>query len=113
MARAVGVKRPELIRVGVVQKLPLPEDPELLLAASHTGLLGPTTAGLTLGYGIYLVSGHCSNRLLSHECRHVFQYETAGSIAAFLRSYLEQIALVGYDDCAYEIDARAHELDVA
>jgi hypothetical protein len=51
------------------------------------------------------------NRLVSHECRHGDQYETQGSIAAFLPVYLLQIATVGYFDAPFEQDARAHELE--
>ena len=108
VARSVGVLHPELIRIAVVQSLPLPEDPELKQAALATGLLGPGMVGLTLGYGIYVCHGHGSVRLLSHEFRHVHQYEQAGSIAAFLPVYLQQIATVGYNDAPLEIDARAH-----
>jgi hypothetical protein len=108
-ARAVGVRRPECIRVSMVDSLPLPSDRELLAAARQTGLLGPTT-GLTLGYSILICHGHMSRRLLSHECRHVMQFERAGSIAAFLPGYLGAIVEVGYWDCPFERDARAHEL---
>jgi hypothetical protein len=37
------------------------------------------------------------------------QYETAGSIAALLAVYLEQIATVGYDNAPFELDAVRHE----
>jgi hypothetical protein len=90
------------------RRFPVPEDPELMMAAQHTGLLGPSTAGLTLGYSIF-IAGHCTSRLLAHECRHVYQYEQAGSIAAFLPMYLNQIAEVGYDRAPFEVDARAWE----
>jgi len=113
LARAVGVRRPELIRINEVPQLPLPEDPSLRHAALQTGLLGPNMTGLTLGYSIYIVKGHGSNRLVSHECRHVYQYETAGSIAAFLPQYLQQIAAYGYENAPYEVDARRHEINVA
>ena len=78
-------------------------------AAIETGLLGPHMAGLTLGYSILICHGQFTVRLLSHECRHVYQYETFGSIAAFLPAYLQQIAEVGYDKAEFELDARAHE----
>ena len=109
VARSVGVLHPELIRVAEVPSLPLPEDPELKQAALATGLLGPSMVGLTLGYGIYVCHGHDNVRLLSHEFRHVYQYEQAGSIAAFLPVYLEQITTVGYNNAPFEIDARAQE----
>lgn len=108
-ARGVGVQRPGLIRVAVVDSLPLPEDAMLRAAALHTGLLGPRMAGLTLGYAVFIRRGHETVRLLSHEFRHVQQYEAHGSIAAFLPVYLQQIVEFGYDNAPFEIDARAHE----
>jgi hypothetical protein len=109
LAHLAGVNRPERVRVAQVARIPLPDDPELREATLAAGLLGPDTIGLTLGYGIYILKGHSSNRLLSHECRHVYQYEEAGSIAAFLPIYLEQILSVGYTAAPFEVDARAHE----
>jgi hypothetical protein len=41
----------------------------------------------------------------------VHQYERAGSIAAFLPVYLQQIVELGYNNAPFEIDARSHELD--
>ena len=109
VARSVGVMHPELIRITEVPQLPLPEDPELRQAALATGLIGPNMIGMTFGYGIYVCHGHGTIRLLSHEFRHTFQYEKAGSIAAFLPAYLQQIVTVGYHNAPFEIDARAHE----
>jgi len=109
VARSVGVLHPELIRVAEVLSLPLPEDLELRQATLATGLLGPNMAGLTLGHGVWACRGHRNIRLLSHEFRHVYQYEQAGSIAAFLPIYLQQIITVGYRNAPLEVDARAHE----
>ncbi len=111
LAKRVGVQHPELIRTQLVDALPLPDELALRQAALATGLLGPGMVGLSLGYSIFIVRGHVSPRLLSHECRHVYQYETAGSIAAFLPVYLQQIATVGYQSAPFERDARAHEFD--
>lgn len=109
IAKTVGVAKPELIRVSIVLKIPLPDDEKLRNVALQTGLLGPDTVGLTLGYGIYICDGHATNRLISHECRHVYQYEVAGSIGKYLPGYLKQIATFGYYDSPLEIDARNHE----
>ncbi len=109
IARAVGVRRPDLIRVALVETLPLPERADLRAAALQTGVLGPNMVGLTLGYSVFICQGHVSTRLLSHECRHVYQYECAGSIAAFLPVYLQQVVQFGYTAAPYEVDARAHE----
>lgn len=110
IAMKVGVRRPDLIRAMIVDKLPLPDHPPLRDAALQTGLLGPTMIGLTLGYSILVVRGNFDRRLLAHECRHVHQYESYGSIAEFLPVYMEQIVSVGYYNAPFEKDARAHEL---
>jgi hypothetical protein len=109
VAKSVGVRCPEQIRIVEVPSLPLPEDPELQQAALATGMLGSRMHGLTLGYGVYVCVGRWDIRLLSHEFRHVYQYEQAGSIAAFLPAYLQQIVTVGYANSPFEIDARMHE----
>jgi hypothetical protein len=113
LAICVGVRAPDLVRIKVVQRLPQPGHPELRAIAAHTGLLGPDMGGITFGHGIYIVEGDLHTRLLSHELRHVHQYEVAGSIAAFLEIYLQQIAIVGYDNAPLELDAKAHERDAA
>ena len=105
----VGVSQRQLVRVEMVDSLPLPDDSVLRSAALQAGLLGPGMAGLTLGHAIFVCRGHRDRRLLSHELRHVHQYEQHGSIAAFLRVYLTQIVEVGYADAPLELDARAHE----
>ena len=63
-----------------------------------------------LGHSIFVRAGHETARLLSHELRHVYQYERAGSIAGFLPTYLQQIIEVGYAACPLERDARGHEV---
>lgn len=109
VAKSVGVSRPELIRIAEVPRLPLPDDPALRQAALAAGFLGPNMVGITFGYGVYVCYGHGNIRLLSHEFRHVHQYEQAGSIAAFVPIYLQQIVTVGYNDAPLEVDARAYE----
>ena len=111
LAQKVGVKRPELIRVVAVDKIPQPEDPLLLEAAAQVGFLNGT--GLTLGYTVFLCRNDRRLTLLAHECRHVAQYEAHGSIAAFLEVYLDQLSSVGYDNAPLEIDAVAHEKHAA
>lgn len=111
LARSAGVAKPELVRIEIVgDRLPVPDDPVLQAAATQAGLLGPGMVGLTLGHAIFICRGHRTRRLVSHELRHVFQYEQHGSIAAFLPVYLRQVLEVGYQDAAFERDARAHEV---
>jgi hypothetical protein len=113
LARQVGVRHSERIRTQLVDALPLPDEPSLRQAALATGLLGPNMIGLTLGYSIFIVRRYMGPRLPSHECRHVYQYETSGSVAEFLPSYLQQIATVCYLNAPLEQDARAHEIEIA
>lgn len=80
VASSVEVSHPSRVRILMVDRFPKPSDPELQTAASQAGLLGPMTTGLTLGYSVLIRNGHMSRRLLSHECRHVYQFEQAGSI---------------------------------
>ncbi len=112
LAHLVGVRYPEQVRVVERSTLPYPADPELNVAARETGLLGPGMLGLTLGHAVFILSGHRTHRLMSHECRHVYQYERAGSIAAFLPLYLRQIVAYGYEQAPFEVDARSHEIDI-
>jgi hypothetical protein len=51
LARSVGVRYPERVRIKSVTAIPLPEDAELRAAAVRAELIGPSTRGLTLGYG--------------------------------------------------------------
>jgi hypothetical protein len=110
LARRVGVTQPEKIRLLAVDQMPYPEHPLLQVAAMATDFLGPQTLGLTLGHAVLVRRGHESTRLCSHEFRHVHQYEQAGSIAAFLPGYLEQMVEYGYADAPLEQDAQAHEI---
>jgi hypothetical protein len=111
VARAVGVAQPERVRVEIVgERLPMPDDALLQAAAVQAGLMGAGMVGLTLGYAIFICRGHKTRRLLSHELRHVHQYEQHGSIAGFLPIYLKQVIEVGYRDAPFERDAREHEL---
>ncbi|MGO9512908.1 MAG: hypothetical protein ACLP2F_04595 [Steroidobacteraceae bacterium] len=109
LARSVGVKYTQRVRLKIVPVVPLPEDADLRAAALQAGLLGPSTQGLTLGYGIYLVEGFNCNQLKRHECRHVYQYEQAGSIQAFLSKYIPEVVQLGYENAPFEVDARAYE----
>jgi hypothetical protein len=110
MARHVGVGNPSRVRIVVVDRVPLPDEPMLKAAALEVGLSQSSAAGMTLGYAIFVRRGYEDDvRLISHELRHVAQYEAAGGIAPFLARHLVDLAQKGYEDSAFEVDARAHE----
>ncbi|TFE72957.1 hypothetical protein [Methylacidiphilum caldifontis] len=111
IARRVGVQYPERIRLLLTKQIPFPEDPQLAEVARRLGLFFTEMNGLTLGYAIIVRQGCLSSRLLSHECRHVYQYEQAGGIANFLKEYLQSVVQFGYYNSPFEQDARAHEIE--
>ncbi len=112
-AVSVGVQRPEKIRILAVDNMSVPQNPVLQQAGRETGLLSDTTAGRTVGYGIEIIKGESSRRLLRHEFRHVFQYEQAGSLQTFVTEYIQSVLTDGYHNSIFERDARAVEASPA
>ena len=110
LAAAVGVRGTELVRIAEVDQIPAPAHPALRAACERLRFLGADTAGLTLGYGVFLRSGTSGDRrLLAHELRHVAQYEQRGSIASYLAEYIPDLLRYGYHDAPLERDAREAE----
>lgn len=110
LARLVGVAEPARVRVMVVDHVPLPDEPMLRAAADSLGFTQMNITGLTLGHAIFVRRGRDRDpRLLSHELRHVAQYEAEGGIAPFLAKHLVDVVEHGYEDSPFEVDARAHE----
>jgi hypothetical protein len=106
MASSMDVRHPAQIHISEVQTIPDPDNPYLAELAQRTGLLTSLTAGLTLGYGVFLRSDQAKDgRVKAHEFRHVAQYECAGSIDEFLRFYLRELIHFGYGPGPLEVDA--------
>ena len=111
IARRVGVKDPSSVRVRVVEELPAPGDPRLVAAAGRIGLMPQAASGMTLGYAVLLTRDRqADTRLLSHELRHVAQYEAQGGIRGFLALHIPHLLQFGYEESPFERDARAHEI---
>ena len=110
LAKQVGVTSPEKIKILEVTQVPFPKHEQLSEAAKQIGFLSDEMQGLTLGHSIYIRKESMTTQLLSHELRHVYQYEVFGSIPGFLVEYLKQIVLVGYENSLLEQDARQHEV---
>jgi len=110
IARQVGVRDPSRVRIRVVEELPAPTEPRLVAAAGRIGLMPQAASGMTLGYAVILRRGaEADLRLLSHELRHVAQYEEHGGIRPFLAEHIGHLLQFGYEDSPFERDARAHE----
>lgn len=110
IARKVGVRHADKIRLIMVRALPFPTLPGLRRLAERHGMSRYGGRGLTLGHGIFIKEGCYSIQLLSHECRHVYQYEQAGSMGKLLTRYLEELLVHGYANAPLEQDARQHEI---
>ena len=112
LAKSVGVAHPERIRIQAVDRFPLPQEADVKAAALRIGLARPSVVGLTLGHSVLVRRGYENDaQLLSHEFRHVFQYESRGGIAPFLAQHIRDLAQFGYDDSPFEVDARRYEWD--
>ena len=109
LARRLGVRQAEAIRLLEVEHLPPPEDPELCRICFASGMLGANMTGLTLGYHILVVRGCAHPRFLAHDFRHVYQFEEAGSLENFLSIYASQVLACGHNDAPLEWDARQQE----
>jgi hypothetical protein len=108
LARCVGVRKSELIRILVVKEIPRPENGMLKSACMELNFLGPDTQGLTLSYGVFIKTESEANRkLLAHEFRHVAQYEQHSSIMSYLSIYIPELFQYGYDRAPLEIDAES------
>lgn len=110
MARSVGVQRPDLIRIQVVDQIPIPAGPMLKEMVQEIGVISPNTIGITVGHSVLVKSGKVDNRVLLHEFRHVHQYEEEGDLEKYIEKYLLQVSAFGYENAPLEIDARKYEV---
>jgi hypothetical protein len=107
-AGRVGIVSPGRIRLMKVEQIPLPVHPALRSAGKEAGLLPPDTAGLTLGYRIFIRAPFWGVReLVVHELVHVRQYEQLGGFEPFLKQYLWECVTRGYLHAPMEQEARS------
>ena len=105
-AQRAGVREPERVRALVVKCVPPHLPPGLSRMAARLNWGPPTTAGMSLGYGIFLRADQVGRRdLLAHELVHTAQYERLG-FRPFLREYLYECFTAGYPLGALETEAR-------
>ena len=107
-AKLVGVAKPERVRVFRVERIPLPEHPELREMTEALRLSMPDLPGLTLRYGIYLCASHWGQRrFVVHELAHTAQYERLDGVRAFLECYLYECLAIGFISAPMEQEAIA------
>jgi hypothetical protein len=111
VARKMGVRFPERVRLLSVPEVP-PMSPPVRFLASRLGLASNQTRGMCLRYGI-LVHSDCwaDQALVAHELVHTLQYERLGGIAPFLRAYLSECLIApGYPLGPLEREAQEFRL---
>ena len=95
-ALAIGVRRPECVRLQCVKRILTFEHWLLKPLALVTDGFFAQTAGLTLNHAIFIQSDHWRDRwLVAHELVHVAQYERSG-IRPFLKAYFRECLVPGY-----------------
>ena len=88
-AHLAGVQDCARIRVMVVDRIPLPEDPTLAEVAKRTGIITEETRCMGFGHAL-IVRGDAWNdrELLLHNLVHIAQCERSGGLEQWCRHYL-------------------------
>ena len=88
-ARRAGVHDSARVRVLVVGRIPLPDDPELADATRRAQIITDASRGVAIGHGIIIRADSWQNReLLLHQLVHVAQCERSGGLEPFVAEYL-------------------------
>ncbi|WP_370030834.1 hypothetical protein [Qipengyuania mesophila] len=111
LARAVGIERPEEVRIIFVDAVPFPkENEDMRRMGEALGFIGPGVINnaQAFGYTIWVRNGYTLDRpSLAHELVHVMQIERAGDFGAFVKQYMMQLLRHGHNDMPLEIEAYA------
>jgi hypothetical protein len=88
-ADRVGVRDFARVRMLVVDRVPLPEDPDLAEAAQRAHIITDACRGIAIGHGIVIRADCWQDReLVLHQLVHVAQCERTGGLEPFVRQYL-------------------------
>src|SRR6202011_3416585 len=88
-ARRAGVQDCSRVRVLVVDRIPLPDDPELAEAARRTGIITHDTRCIGFGHAVIIRADSWGDReLLLHNLVHIAQCERSGGLEPWVRQYI-------------------------
>jgi hypothetical protein len=88
-ARQVGVKDISRVRVLAVDRMPLPEEPELAEATCRTQIITNSCRAIAIGHAIVIRANAWGDReLFVHQLVHVAQCERSGGLKQWVREYL-------------------------
>ncbi|RRS08410.1 hypothetical protein EAG18_11835 [Pseudoalteromonas sp. J010] len=108
LAREIGIKHPEKVRIIYLDTVPFPIENKALKAMGESlGFIGEgiVNNAQVFGYSIYVRHGFELNRpKLAHELVHVLQIERA-SFADVLRQHISDMQKYGYENAPLEVEA--------
>lgn len=88
-ARRAGVQDCARVRVLVVDRIPLPDHPELAGAARRTGIITHDTRCIGFGHAVIIRADCWGDReLLLHNLVHIAQCERSGGLEQWVQQYL-------------------------
>jgi len=88
-ARQVGVKDICRVRVLAVDRMPLPEEPELAEASRRTQIITDSCRAIAIGHAVVIRADAWGDReLFLHQLVHVAQCERSGGLEQWVRQYL-------------------------
>jgi hypothetical protein len=88
-ARLAGVKACDSVRVLVVDRIPVPEDPALAEAARRMGIITKDTRCVGFGHVLIIRADAWNDReLILHNLVHIAQCERTGGLEKWVRCYL-------------------------
>ena len=88
-ANLVGVRDRARVRVLVVDRIPLPENPELAEASKRIGIITEDTRCAGFGHALIIrVDAWNDRELILHNLVHIAQCERSGGLEQWVREYL-------------------------
>ena len=99
---------PARVRVLVVDRIPLPDDPELAEAARRNGIITDDTRCVGFGRALIVRADAWNDReLILHNLIHIAQCERSGSLEQWVRDYLADRAnCADFTIGSFEAEAR-------
>jgi hypothetical protein len=84
-----GVQDAARVRVLVVDRIPLPKDPQLAEASRRAQIITDACRGVAIGHAVIIRADAWGDReLLLHQLVHVAQCERSGGLKAWVEKYL-------------------------
>lgn len=88
-AKLAGIKEPSRVRVLVVDRIPMPDDPNLAEASKRVGIVTDDTRCMGFGHALIIrVDAWNDRETILHNFVHIAQCERAGGLEEWCRQYL-------------------------